>query len=195
MHANPPNKASKNIAPAVAAVLTENRQGFFRFLTSRLGNLDTAQEVIQEFNLRAISRASDLKDPDCAIPWLYRVLNSTVADFFVGKSPDVRVRPNMLICNPNLKRPSMWIPKPYVPASMRSFPRSNPSIPKFYRELIWEGNHVNMSPRTWESRAISPECVCIGRDRPSNGNSSNHAGPAVRTTALWTVNVRILIIS
>ena len=82
MHVNPHNKSSKNIAPAVAAVLTENRQGFFRFLTRRLESLDTAEEVIQEFNLRAISRASDLRDPDCAIPWLYRVLNSTLADFF-----------------------------------------------------------------------------------------------------------------
>ncbi len=82
MHLNSPNKPSKNIAPAVAAVLTENRKGFFRFLTHRLGNPDTAEEVIQEFNLRAISRASDLRDPDRAMPWLYRVLNSTLADFF-----------------------------------------------------------------------------------------------------------------
>lgn len=82
MQVNPSNKPLKNIAPVIAAVLTENRQCFFRFLTRRLRNFDTAEEIIQEFNLRAISRASDLKDPDCAVPWLYRVLNSTLADFF-----------------------------------------------------------------------------------------------------------------
>jgi RNA polymerase sigma-70 factor (ECF subfamily) len=66
----------------VAATLIEKRQTFFHCLMRRVGDRDIAEEVLQQFSLRAITRASDVKQRESVIPWLYRVLSSTLADFY-----------------------------------------------------------------------------------------------------------------
>ncbi|WP_342348181.1 sigma factor [uncultured Nitrospira sp.] len=70
----------------MAELLLENRRTFLRYLTRRLGNRDVAEEVLQQFSLRAISKASDIKKPESVLQWLYRVLSSTLADFYRGES-------------------------------------------------------------------------------------------------------------
>jgi RNA polymerase sigma factor (sigma-70 family) len=66
---------------AVEAALTANHRDFLRFLTQRLGDADTAQDVLQQFYLRALSRASDLRRRASIVSWLYRLLNSTLVDY------------------------------------------------------------------------------------------------------------------
>lgn len=66
----------------VAGILLENRRAFLRFLARRLGSMDTAEEVLQQFCLRAISKSSDIKQRESILRWLYRVLNSTLADYY-----------------------------------------------------------------------------------------------------------------
>jgi RNA polymerase sigma factor (sigma-70 family) len=66
---------------AVEATLTANHQDFLRFLTQRLGDADAAQDVLQQFYLRALSRASDLRRRESIVSWLYRLLNSTLVDY------------------------------------------------------------------------------------------------------------------
>jgi RNA polymerase sigma-70 factor (ECF subfamily) len=74
------------MSPDVAAMLIENRRAFLRFLTRHLGSIDRAEEVLQQFYLRAISKSSDIKKRESVLPWLYRVLNSTMADFYRGET-------------------------------------------------------------------------------------------------------------
>ncbi len=70
------------MTPAVTAVLIEKRHDFLRSLTRRLGNADIAEDVLQQFFLRAISKASALKKRECASAWLYQVLNSTLVNYY-----------------------------------------------------------------------------------------------------------------
>lgn len=71
------NPLSLEIGP----ILTENRGAFLRFLTRRMGTTDMAEEVLHEFYLRALSKSSEIKKRDSVLSWLYRVLNSALADY------------------------------------------------------------------------------------------------------------------
>lgn len=83
MFTNPESHSFRNpITPNVAEALIENRRTFLRFLTRRLGNRDVAEEVLQQFSLRALSKASDINKRESILQWLYRVLSSTLADYY-----------------------------------------------------------------------------------------------------------------
>lgn len=69
--------------PADAAVrraLIEGHRDLLVFLDRRLGNREEAQEVLQRFAVRAIERASDLRDVQTVRGWLGRILATTIAD-------------------------------------------------------------------------------------------------------------------
>ena len=53
-----PNGAMQQLDAAVEAALIENRRHFLRFLTRRLGTVDAAEEVLQQFYLRAVRRST-----------------------------------------------------------------------------------------------------------------------------------------
>jgi RNA polymerase sigma-70 factor (ECF subfamily) len=67
--------------PAFAAALTENRCAFLGFLTRHLGTVEAAEEVLQQFYLRAVSKASHLRQRGSVVGWLYRLLNTTLVDY------------------------------------------------------------------------------------------------------------------
>jgi len=62
--------------------LIQNRQAFLQFLNRRARSMEIAEEILQQFCLRALSKGGDLKKPESVVAWLYRVLNSTLADFY-----------------------------------------------------------------------------------------------------------------
>ncbi len=71
------------IKPADAAVrraLVESRKDLLSFLGRRLGNREEADEVLQRFSLRALERASELRDTRTVRGWLGRILASTIVD-------------------------------------------------------------------------------------------------------------------
>jgi RNA polymerase sigma-70 factor (ECF subfamily) len=67
--------------PAVEAVLTENRRDFLGFLTRHLGTADIAEEVLQQFYLRAVSKAFHLRKRESILAWLYRLLSTVLVDY------------------------------------------------------------------------------------------------------------------
>ena len=75
-----PNGAMKRIDPAVEAALTEHRRAFLCFLTRHLGTVDTAEELLQQFYLRAVSKAFHLRRRESILAWLYRLLSTVLAD-------------------------------------------------------------------------------------------------------------------
>lgn len=85
-----PKPASPNssnpMSVDVAVALIENRDMFLRVLARRMRNAETAEEVLQQFYLRALSKASDIKQRESIVPWLFRVLSSTLADFYRGQT-------------------------------------------------------------------------------------------------------------
>lgn len=53
-----------------------------RFLSRRLGSDHEAEDVLQEFYLKAIGKAEDVQKDESIVAWLYRVLSSTLSDHF-----------------------------------------------------------------------------------------------------------------
>ena len=72
----------KRMHPAVEAKLIENHREFLRFLGRRLGNADTAEEVLQQFYLRVVSKGSELRETESVLSWLYAVLRTTLIDHY-----------------------------------------------------------------------------------------------------------------
>jgi RNA polymerase sigma-70 factor (ECF subfamily) len=65
---------------AVEAALIANRREFTRFLSRRLGRDDRTEDILQEFCVRALSRAGGIRKSESIVAWLYRVLRSTLVD-------------------------------------------------------------------------------------------------------------------
>jgi RNA polymerase sigma factor (sigma-70 family) len=72
--------ASKVTDAAVRRAVVESRQDLLAFLRRRLGSRDEAEDVLQRFSLRALERASDLRDVRTVRGWLGRILASTIVD-------------------------------------------------------------------------------------------------------------------
>ena len=50
-------------------------------LTQRLGNTETAEEVLQQFCLRTVSTAFDLRRRESILAWLRRLLRTVLVDY------------------------------------------------------------------------------------------------------------------
>jgi RNA polymerase sigma-70 factor (ECF subfamily) len=72
--------ATKVTDAAVRRALVESRQELLRFLRRRLGNRDEAEDVLQRFSLRALERATELRDTHTVRGWLGRIVASTIVD-------------------------------------------------------------------------------------------------------------------
>lgn len=77
-----PDELLKPIDPAVEAALTENHRAFLRFLARRLGTEQEAEDVLQDFYLKALSKAHGIRRSESVVTWLYRTLSSTLADHY-----------------------------------------------------------------------------------------------------------------
>lgn len=73
--------AAKPHDAAVQKALVEARQQILSFLQQRLPNRDDAEEVLQRFTLRALERASQLRDVQTVRGWLGRILATTLVDY------------------------------------------------------------------------------------------------------------------
>jgi RNA polymerase sigma-70 factor (ECF subfamily) len=62
--------------------LAEGRQAFLGFLVRRLGNKADADDVLQEFCVRVLTRKDQLRDVERMDSWLYAILRSTMNDHF-----------------------------------------------------------------------------------------------------------------
>lgn len=72
--------ATKGVDAAVRQALVESRRDMLVFLRRRLGSGEEAEEALQRFSLRALERASDLRDVRTVRGWLGQVLASTIVD-------------------------------------------------------------------------------------------------------------------
>lgn len=72
----------KRMHPAVEATLIESRGEFLRYLARRLGDVDTAEDVLQQFYFRVVSTRSELQKAESVVSWLYTVLRWTLVDHY-----------------------------------------------------------------------------------------------------------------
>ncbi|HWB49689.1 MAG TPA: sigma-70 family RNA polymerase sigma factor [Stellaceae bacterium] len=73
-------EAAKPADAAVRRALVEARHEFLAFLQQRVGSKADAEELLQRFSLRALERASQLRDVRSVRGWLGRILATTIVD-------------------------------------------------------------------------------------------------------------------
>jgi len=97
-HDAPPNE-SATTEPATARVAVEqilvaHRDEFLRFAQRRVPSGVQAEDLLQQVSLRAIERASDLRDPEKARAWIFTMLRRVITnargarEIPVGDVPD-----------------------------------------------------------------------------------------------------------
>ena len=69
-------------APFPERALLDGRGAFMGFLVKRLGNRSDAEDVLQEFCIRVLTRKDQLRDVDRMDGWLYTILRSTLNDYY-----------------------------------------------------------------------------------------------------------------
>lgn len=83
-------KENKPTNSKLATILTERRGQFLRFLTQRLDDRDEAEDVLQDFYIRVLKKADQIRNAGATIAWLRVVLKSVLADHFRHKASDRR---------------------------------------------------------------------------------------------------------
>jgi RNA polymerase sigma-70 factor (ECF subfamily) len=64
----------------VLDTLVAERGRFFGFLVNRVGDADTAEDLLQTAVVQALRRADSLRDEERVVAWIYRILRNVVAD-------------------------------------------------------------------------------------------------------------------
>src|SRR5579884_281119 len=80
---------TRSDAMAIETILRE-RARFHRFLTARVGDDATAEDLLQDSLLRAIEQNRSLRRGESAVPWFYRILRNAVVDHFRKKGSESR---------------------------------------------------------------------------------------------------------
>ena len=62
--------------------LLDGRGAFMGFLVKRLGNRADAEDVLQDFCIRVLTRKDQLRDVERMDAWLYTILRSTLNDHY-----------------------------------------------------------------------------------------------------------------
>lgn len=76
---------------AAEKALSNNRDLFLGFLIKRLGSRIDAEDVLQEFCIRVLSRTDQLRDAERMDAWLFSILRSTLTDHFRKSSRHKRI--------------------------------------------------------------------------------------------------------
>lgn len=93
------HRHTDHVAPLDAALirlLRKNRRGFLRYLQTRLGDRDEAEDVLQDFCIRVIRKAGQIRDGNAAEGWLRTVLKSTLMDHFRSRSSQRQAHQKMV---------------------------------------------------------------------------------------------------
>ena len=84
--------ATRATTPRFGAVmaLAENHRRFLAFLEPRVGDRETAEDILQAAFVRGLERADDLRDQDRAVAWFYRILRRAVVDHWRSRAAERR---------------------------------------------------------------------------------------------------------
>lgn len=80
--ARPRRERPEALSPEIASLLAKSRNDFLRHLQRQLRNRDEAEEVLQDFYLRVVLKAGQIRDSASTMAWLRTVLKSVLADHF-----------------------------------------------------------------------------------------------------------------
>jgi len=132
------NDGAKPHDAAVQRALVEARQEILLFLQQRLRNRDEAEEVLQRFSLRALERASQLRDVRTVRGWLGRILATTIVDH---QRRAVRRRRREIELDQTTVENDLAAPDPELDAAVcNCLYRLLPTLKPEYADVIWRAD-------------------------------------------------------
>src|SRR5512145_71078 len=70
------NRARQGDRIALSELIEQESPGLRRYLLSAVGNLESAEELLQETMVNVVGAIGRLKDPACFRGWLYRIASN-----------------------------------------------------------------------------------------------------------------------
>lgn len=74
------NTSTPSVREPLVRALARRQDEFRGFLERRLGDRALADDILQDAFVRSIDKLEDLRDPDAAVSWFYRMLRNAVID-------------------------------------------------------------------------------------------------------------------
>lgn len=71
-----------DVSPSTLATLVDNHRAFLRFLERRVGDRDTAEDLLQDAFGKAVERLDTIRDDESSVAWFYRMLRNAVIDHY-----------------------------------------------------------------------------------------------------------------
>jgi RNA polymerase sigma-70 factor (ECF subfamily) len=146
------------IEEAVIASLREGHREFLRFVSQRTQSIEDAEDVLQDFYLKAIRSARTIKEPRALKGWLAQVLRRTLADYYRRAS----VRKASLQRLEVMEGAAMFIDDEAERAVCHCLYRLLPAMPGECSQLIWQIDLLGQ-PRNKvaKSLGISPNTLGV----------------------------------
>jgi len=170
----------------VNEALAESKDRIYHFLLRHIRNEQDAQDVLQDFFVRVLTRADDLQSCEKIRGWLSSILRSVLSDHFRKRSQETR-KLNEYTTFLTLLGPAEEEPETDFPCIQENLPKLNPN----YKKLI-ERADLCAEDRTKISKDIGLSAstlrVKLHRSRKALGHkiSLAHAS-CVHECALQTV--------
>ncbi len=114
--------------------LREGHREFLLFVSRRIQNIDEAEDILQDFYLKAIRSARTIKDPGALKGWLAQVLRRTLVDYYRRST----VRKAALQRLEVSEGSAMRIDDDADRAVCNCLYRILPAMPAEYSQLIWQ---------------------------------------------------------
>jgi RNA polymerase sigma factor (sigma-70 family) len=137
------------IEEAVIASLREGHQEFLRFVSRRTQNLDDAEDILQDFYLKAIRSARTIKERGALKGWLAKVLRRTLTDYYRRAS----VRRTALLRLQISEGLVVKIDDDAERTVCSCLYRILPTMPTEYAQLIWQVDLLGR-PRSRVAKAL-----------------------------------------
>jgi RNA polymerase sigma factor (sigma-70 family) len=83
---------SESLSPEAVKVLVDSHDQFLRFLQSRVGSREVAEDILQAAFVKTFERGEEIRDPESAVAWFYRVLRNAIVDDHRHKAVDLRFK-------------------------------------------------------------------------------------------------------
>ncbi len=104
--ARPRRRRPEALSPEITSLLAQSRNDFLRYLQRHLRNGDQAEEVLQDFYLRVVLKAGQIRDSASTMAWLRAVLKSVLADHFRRQAAE-RQGKQMMVAEWRTLRPDL----------------------------------------------------------------------------------------
>jgi len=141
--------AASVIEEAVIAALREGHREFLRFVSRRTQNFEDAEDILQDFYLKAIRSARTIKEPGALKGWLAQVLRRTVTDYYRRTSVRKTALQRLHVSEGSV----MNIDDDAARAVCSCLYRILPTMPGDFAQLIWQVDLLGQ-PRSKVAKAL-----------------------------------------